>query len=398
MLRAADVVVLCVLALLCLGVVMVASAGMSVGAGDQSGVTLESILFSRSTLYMGLALLALWAGAALPLGASPSVVRWARWIPLLWPLSLGLLLLVYAPGVGHEVNGARRWLLLPGGLSFQPSEVAKWAAPALCAWYVWRRTGGLDRFLSGLLPILIVLGSLTVLVTREDLGTGVLIGAVGALILLAGGARLWHFVLLTPVLLIGLLAALVTSPYRLRRIDAFLNPYADPDGVGYHAIQSLVAIANGAGFGRGLGFGLQKFGYLPEDRTDFLFAVVCEELGIAGAGLVLALYAALILAGWSIVRRQDHALLRLLGLGVLATVGIQALMNLTVVTGLAPTKGIALPLMSSGGTGWILTAFALGLLVSMGRRLPATEPEPAPEAAEHDADDATDPALTPATA
>jgi cell division protein FtsW len=368
MLRAADVVVLCVLALLSLGVVMVSSAGMSVGVDAAPGVTLESILFSRSTMYMLLALCALGIGASLPLRSGPSVTPWAKWVPLLWPLSLGLLVLVYVPGVGVEINGARRWLVAPGGLTFQASEVAKWAAPALCAWYVWRRAGSMDRFFGGLLPALIILGSLTILVTREDLGTGVLIAAAGALVLIAGGARIWHFLMLTPVLLIGLLAALVTSPYRLRRIEAFIDPYADPNGTGYHAIQSLVAIANGKGFGRGLGFGLQKFGYLPEDRTDFLFAVVCEELGLAGATLIIALYVGLIVAAWSIVRRQQHMMIKLLGLGIVCTVGLQALMNLSVVTGLAPTKGIALPLMSSGGTGWVLTAFALGLIVAMGRR------------------------------
>jgi cell division protein FtsW len=165
----------------------------------------------------------------------------------------------------------------------------------------------------------------------------------------------------------GFLLLVATSDYRMRRIETFFNPYLDPQGAGYHMIQSMTAVAGGAGFGRGLGHGLQKFGYLPEDTTDFLFAIICEELGIAGAAAVVGLYVLLIWAGLSIIRAQQSALLKLLGLGIVTTVGLQALINLAVVTGLGPTKGIALPLVSAGGTGWILTAASLGLLVAMDR-------------------------------
>jgi hypothetical protein len=153
----------------------------------------------------------------------------------------------------------------------------------------------------------------------------------------------------------------------MQRLVTFLNPYADPEGAGYHMIQSMVAVANGEVAGRGLGHGLQKFGYLPEDRTDFLFAIICEELGVAGALVVVALYGGMLWSCWTIIRREQAAILKLLALGVVATVGIQALINLAVVTGLGPTKGIALPLLSSGGTGWILTAASLGLIVAMDR-------------------------------
>jgi cell division protein FtsW len=159
----------------------------------------------------------------------------------------------------------------------------------------------------------------------------------------------------------------MTSEYRVKRIMAFVDPYADPQGIGYHTIQSLVAVAGGEGFGRGLGHGLQKFGYLPEDRTDFLFAIICEELGIAGAALVITLFLTLLFASLAVAARERSPLLRLFTLGVIATVCLQAIINLAVVTGLAPTKGIALPLLSSGGTGWILTAFSLGLLIAIDR-------------------------------
>jgi cell division protein FtsW len=195
---------------------------------------------------------------------------------------------------------------------------------------------------------------------------------VAAVMLIAAGARLWHFAAMAPLGLAAVAGAIIVSPYRVKRILAFMDPYADPEGTGYHMIQSMVAVANGQVFGRGLGFGLQKFGYLPEDRTDFLFAVICEELGLMGATAVIALYAGLLWAGLAIIRREPNTLLKLAALGVVATVGLQAVINLAVVTGLGPTKGIALPLLSSGGTGWILTAASLGLLVAIDRTQRAT--------------------------
>jgi cell division protein FtsW len=159
----------------------------------------------------------------------------------------------------------------------------------------------------------------------------------------------------------------IQSPYRLQRLMAYLDPYQDPQGIGYHIIQSMSAVAGGGIAGRGLGNGVRKFGYLPEDTTDFIFAIICEELGVFGAAFVLFLYAALLLSAFLVVRRMAHPFLRLLGTGVMLTIGLQAAINIAVVSGVAPTKGIALPLLSHGGTGWVLTAFSIGLLVSMDR-------------------------------
>jgi cell division protein FtsW len=180
------------------------------------------------------------------------------------------------------------------------------------------------------------------------------------------------------------------------RIRAFLDPYADPQGIGYHILQSMGAIHGGGLAGRGLGNSIQKFGYLPEDTTDFIFAIVCEELGVMGAAVVIALYAFLLLCGLSIVRRTTNAAQQLLGVGVLLAVGLQAFINIAVVTGSAPTKGIALPLLSSGGTGWVLTAFCIGLLVSMDRKLARTESQLAPGSAEgQDVEEVSNPASIP---
>lgn len=387
MLRPGHVIAIVAIALLTLGVVMVNSAGMSVsgvGPDGQSkvGVTIESIVLSRSSVYMLLAVLAMGAAALIPIrrlvqggsydhqsGDDGATLRM---------LAIGTVVLVafcalaYMPGLASPRKGAHRWVSIPGlggpdGLSMQPSEVAKWGMVALMAWYACATGLRLREFWRGLVPALVSIGVVSAFIVIEDLGTGVLIAAVACLVLLAGGARFWHFLLFVPVGVGGIAYAILTSEYRVKRILAFMDPYADPRGIGYHTIQSLIAVASGGGPGRGLGHSVEKFGYLPEDKTDFLFAIICAELGIPGALVVASLFGTLVWAGCMVALRERNQMLRLFVLGVIATVACQAVINLAVVTGLAPTKGIALPLLSSGGTGWILTAFCLGLIVSIDR-------------------------------
>jgi cell division protein FtsW len=390
---------------------MVNSADMTLDPAQT--VTWQAILLSRSSAYMLLALAAMSVAGIFPIrrlaaaleretGVIPS-----PWLPPFSPLPpslppsdrprvgfgpaalwvgiallLGVLATVYIPGLSAPKKGANRWLDLPvpgvGNVSVQPSEIAKWGLVLLMAWYAATRASALGRFWTGLLPALIGAGMVAGFVVLEDLGTGVLLGAVACIILLGAGARLAHLLALAPPALVLLTLAVFTSSYRIHRLTAFLDPYADPDRTGFHMIQSMTAVANGEVFGRGLGHGLQKFGYLPEDRSDFLFAVICEELGIAGAACVIALYAGLLIAGLSIVRQERSPLLKLAALGIMTTVGLQAVINLAVVTGLGPTKGIALPLLSSGGTGWILTAASLGLVIAIDRSRIETAMEDSP--------------------
>lgn len=384
MLRPGQVVALCVIALLTVGVVMVNSAGMTVLA---EGVSPKALLLSRATIYMALAVAAMFAASRLPVRrlagyfgepdhalARPGVPLFSGLSFLISPavLFVVLLALVYAPVIGKEVNGANRWIRLPvpglgDALSVQPSEIVKWGMIGAIAWYCCRRAPVLPQFWRGLFPALVFTGAMAVFIVVEDLGTGVLVVAGSCVVLLAAGARFWHFMMFVPLGLAGLGLAIFKSPYRVQRVLAFLDPYADPEKSGYHMIQSMSAVAGGEVFGRGLGHGQQKFGYLPEDETDFLFAIVCEELGVAGAAAVIGVLLLLIWTGLGIVKRERDSFLRLMGLGIIATVGIQAIINLAVVTGMAPTKGIALPLVSRGGSGWILTAFSLGLLWAIDR-------------------------------
>lgn len=371
MLRAGHGLILIVVALLTLGVVMVSSAGLTIDS-DRT-IDLRTILLGRPAMLAGLAIAMLWLGSRVPIDGLYLARGLRSPIPWIVLAVVALLLAVHLPGVGREINGARRWIDL-GFVGFQPSELAKWGVPVVLAGYAARRSATMGRLASGLgwplLLLLVVCG----LVATEDLGTAVLIGAVGMGVLLAGGVKLWQAALVLPAAALGVVAAVLHRPYRLDRLAAFIDPYQDPQGTGYHLLHSLAAVADGGLAGRGLGNGVAKFGYLPQDTSDFIFAVICEELGVVGGAIVIFLHAGLLLCGLAVIRRVTHPFARLLGVGIVLTLGLQTLMNLAVVTGLAPTKGIALPLVSAGGTGWALTAFSIGLLVSMERGIMARAP------------------------
>ncbi len=362
--RAGQGLVLIVIALLTLGVVMVNSAALEVATGEP--VTFGAMLASKSSLLALAAVAAMLAGSRFPVRLLHGSRGLRSPIPWLIALCVGLLLLVHVPGVGSEVNGARRWIRF-GELGFQPSEVAKWGLIVILAWHCAKTCGSMRSLGRGFLPPMLLVLLICGLIGTEDLGTAVLISMVGVAMLLAAGARLWHAALLVPVGAAGVVAAVITSPYRIDRLRAFLNPYDDPQGIGYHILQSLSAVTGGGVAGRGLGNSVQKFGYLPEDTTDFIFSIICEEMGVIGPIVVIALYLTLLSCMLSVVRRAARPFDRMLALGVLLTIGLQAAMNMMVVTGMAPTKGIALPLVSSGGTGWMLTAFFVGLVASIDR-------------------------------
>ncbi len=367
------------LSLLCVGAILVASAGLRANADTATSV--GGLLGARSTTFAILACACLAVGAMIPWERLLRVsMGWGRRLGGEYGLiALAALAasLAYVPGLGRTVNGSQRWVDL-GWFSFQPSEVAKWILPVGLALYaVHHGRDAMRRFRSGFLVPFGLLGLVCLLVAAEDLGTGVLMALVGTLTLVAGGTRVWHVAAMVPVGLLAIVGLVVTSPYRVNRILAYLDPYADPQGIGYHIIQSMGAINGGGLLGRGIGEGIQKYGYLPEATTDFIFSVAAEELGMAGALLIVFLFAWLTWSGVAVVANASPApgtpdtaesrFLRLAATGIIATITLQAIINLLVVTGLAPTKGIALPLISRGGTGWMMTALSLGLLVRLDR-------------------------------
>ncbi len=395
-LRPGQLVGLCALALLCLGVLMVNSADMMVSRVEDAAdivapMTVTSVLKSRAATYLALAIAAMIIGAWLfpvrklsRLARSAPLTRTA--VPVLWIGAAALVAfcaLAYVPGIQEIRNGAKRWIQLGSReLSMQPSELAKWALIPLLAWYCTVRASALPKFITGLIPALVAVGAVSGFIVLQDLGTGVLVAAAASVLIIAAGARWWQFAIPGAIAGGGVVLAIVTSEYRMNRVRAFMNPYENPETIGFHTIQGLIAIYNGRGVGTGLGEGIQKRGYLPEDRTDYIFAVICEELGIAGAGLVLALFMGLLWAGYSVARNERDPLLRLWTIGIVATLGLQAMINLLVVTGLAPAKGIALPLISYGGTGWILTAFSLGILMAIDRTQAVLQDEGAQDPAD----------------
>ena len=372
MLTARHAVSLCALALLLMGVVMVQSAGMGLGRGGDEPLTLARIVGSRPALYAAIALVSLALAQTPPARSAARRFLSAPWTSRSWwllAMLVGVCLLPYLPGVGRNFNGAQRWIVIPlpglREMSVQPSEIAKWGAVLMLARYGASLGERVRSFTQGLLPGLLAAALVAVIIASEDLGTAVLIAVVASVMLLGAGISLWRMAALAPLGLLGVAVGVLIEPYRIQRLTTFLNPFADPQDAGFHMIQSMSAIAGGGVFGRGLGFGIQKFGYLPEVQNDFLFAVICEELGFAGASLTLALELGL-LVSISIAARQIRLPAgKLVALGVMTTLGVQACINVMAVTGLGPTKGIALPLLSAGGTGWALTAAMLGLVAGL---------------------------------
>lgn len=366
MLRAGHILQLIVIALLGLAVIAVHSADMRVGQG--ANFDLKAIATSRHLLHAIVAVIVMMAASRINLRHAMRV-RWYK-NPIIGLLAASLILVVVAmvPGIGLEINGARRWLRIGAGgyeTNFQPSELTKWAMVLVIAWWCAARHEWMPAFWKGLLPALGMIAMACGLIVIEDLGTAALIAVVGFILLIAGGARIWQLLMLLPPVIGFVVVAIALKPHRIERLTTFLHPWDDPRGSGYQPIQSMLAIIEGGLTGSGLGNGIQKFGYLPTDTSDFLFAVICNETGIAGAALVIGLYLALVWTGLSIVKDCRDKFARLVALGIVSTLGIQALINIAVVTVVVPTKGIALPLLSAGGTGWIVTAFAIGLAASL---------------------------------
>jgi cell division protein FtsW len=358
-------------ALMALGIVMVFSATASLNSPPITQHLLKNSSF-RQALFSIAGLVTL-----LMVGMCPYESWRAReksWFqPATWLLIAVVGLCAAVLVVGEERNGARRWLSLgPGslGLGFQPSELAKLAVVVFFAARCAGMGERIRKFWTGLLPMILVLGVLGAVIGKEDFGTAALLLAVGFCMLLGAGARIWHIALLSLPAIAGAGYLVIAAPYRVQRVLSFLDPYADPQGKGYHQIQSLITIASGGWWGRGLGAGVQKYGYLPEGRTDFIFAVICEELGIVGGAAVIALFAILVWQGRKAMIRADSEMGRLIALGATMMIGLQAAMNVAVVTVSVPTKGIGLPLVSAGGTGVIFFSILVGLLVNVARHRP----------------------------
>ena len=345
------------LAIVLLGLVMVTSASVSI-AGQESG---QPFYYLERQLF-----LTLIGGACAALVFSiPTELLERASLPLL-AIAIALLLIVLVPGLGHSVNGSRRWLRLAGA-NFQVSELARVLVLIYIASYAVRREAELRESFVGLgKPLLLLFGVCALLLLEPDFGAATVLFATGFGLLFLAGARLRYVIAMTAIAGAGFAVLAVSSSYRMRRLTAFLDPWADPFNSGFQLTQSLIAIGRGQWFGVGLGDSVQKLFYLPEAHTDFLFAVLAEELGLVGVVLTLALFLGLVWRSFQIARLAAAAGLKFpayLASGFGLCIGIQAFINIGVNMGVLPTKGLTLPLMSYGRSSLIVALAWVGLLL-----------------------------------
>ncbi len=346
-----------VVVLIAWGLIMVASASVA----QAEKLTGEAFYFFYRQI--------VFAGIGAVLGAAIYCVPLEAWARMHIPLYLGavlLLALVLIPGVGVTVNSARRWLDL-GFFRFQASEPARLALIMFVAAYITRRQAALQ---SGLKGLLLPLGAMALpcllLLMEPDFGATAILMAVVFLMLFLGGARIGYYAGMLAFVVVGLAYIAVAAPYRLKRLLNFTDPWADVENAGWQLAQSLIAVGRGEWTGVGLGNSVQKLLYLPEMHTDFIFAILAEELGLLGIAVLLGLFGVMIWRGFAIGRAAEEGgrlFAAFLAYGLTSWIGVQALINMAVNLGLLPTKGLTLPLISSGGSSLLTVCAMVGLLL-----------------------------------
>ena len=367
-----------------------------IGRGWESGLLLTATLllvsFGLVTLYSASVFLAQrqglpdWyyvvrqaGGAVAGLGALwvCACIPYRTWRFAAWPLVIvvaALLIVVVLPGtttLAPEINGARRWIVM-GGITVQPSELAKLAVVVWTAAVAVRKADRLGSLTRGVLPFLMVWALLVgPIIAEPNLSAACLVALLGGIVLFAAGGRIGHFVFLG-LLAVPFLGAQLAVSFRTRRIATFLEPGSDLSDAGFQVHQSLVAIGSGGLTGAGFGEGRQKFGFLPEAHNDFIFAMVGEEWGLLGVVFLITLYTAIVVVGMRVARCARDEFAQLLALGLTGIVGLQALLHMAVGLGLVPATGLALPLVSYGRSNQVVTLAAIGILMAVAR---AMDPE-----------------------
>ena len=327
--------------------------------------------FKRQAIFAVLGLSAMFVVAKV------NYQRWRGAARLLLIFSIFLLILVIIPHVGITNNGATRWLGIEGVFTFQPSEIAKLAVIVYFADSISKKREKMLQWREGILPYAIILGVISILMLLEPHLSGtILIVGTGAVMMAVGGMQGWLIgagiggVAAVAVLFVKLVESGVIS-YGASRIAMWHDPWLDMSDGGYQMVQSLIAIGSGGLLGLGLGKGRQKFMYLPEEHNDFIFAVVCEELGLIGACVIMLIFAMLLLRGFWIALHARDRFGTLLVVGVMTHLGLQVFLNIAVVSGLVPATGISLPFFSYGGTALALQLVEMGIVLSVSRQIPA---------------------------
>lgn len=348
--------VVIILALLAFGLVMVFSASSASAHYIQGDAT---YFFKRQLLWAVLGLISMFVVSKIP------YKKIYRYTNLIFVISIILLLLVLV--VGRKINGARRWLGI-GSAVFQPSEVAKLAIILFLAKRISQKPESVYKFKEGFLTYMAIIIFMAGLVLLEPHMSGAMvIGLVGCAVLFVAGFKGIYFALMGSCAVPAIIALAILSPYRLKRVTSFLHPFEDKLGDSWQIVQSLYAIGSGGLFGLGLGQSRQKFLYIPEPQTDFIFAIICEELGFVGAMLVILLFAILIWKGITISRKAPDTFSSLTAAGITALIAIQVILNIAVVTSSMPVTGIPLPFFSYGGTSLLFLLTEVGILLNISR-------------------------------
>ncbi len=348
------------IALLCIGLVMVYSSSIATAEGSRFTGHQATYYLARHSMFIAVGLMAGLLAFQFP------VQMWQTWSPVMFLAGAALLVLVLVPHIGREVNGSRRWLSL-FVINLQPSELMKLFAVMYAADYTVRKGGVKHLFVKAFLPmfaVMVMVGGL--LLQEPDMGAFVVVLAIAICTLWLGGFNVKVFGALLVALPLAFAALIFSSPYRMQRVIGFMDPWADPYGKGYQLSHALIAFGRGEWFGVGLGASVEKLFYLPEAHTDFLMAVIAEELGLAGVVCVILLFALVVIRSFQIGRsaaflERNFSALVAQGIGV--WIGVQATINIGVNMGVLPTKGLTLPFLSFGGSGVVVNCIAAAVLL-----------------------------------
>jgi cell division protein FtsW len=349
-----------VMILLGIGLVMVYSASIAIAEASSAVGHKGTYYLIRQAVFITVSLVAAYVTFQI------SMDWWQKMAPYLFLAAIALLILVLIPGVGRNINGSQRWLSL-FVINLQPSEFMKLFAAMYVADYAVRKSAQMDSIVNGFLPMVSVMFLVGFLLLREpDFGALAVVATISISILWLAGINIWIFIGLIAVLPVTVYFLIVSSPYRLQRVIGFMDPWADPFGKGYQLSHALIAFGRGEWLGVGLGASVEKLLYLPEAHTDFLFAVIAEELGFVGVVVVLSLFAWIVIRAFGIGKEaiaNERHFSALLAQGIGVWIGVQAIINIGVNMGLLPTKGLTLPLLSFGGSGLLANCIAMAVLL-----------------------------------
>lgn len=349
-----------ILALLSIGLVMVYSSSIAMAEVDHDTGFRSTYFLVRHGIFLAVGFAGGFLAFQIPLRT------WQQYAPYLFLLAAFLLVLVLVPGIGREINGSKRWLSLMV-VNFQPSEAMKFCVVLYAADYTVRKATYMHSLMKGFFPmalVMLVTGGL--LLAEPDFGALVVITAIAMAILFLGGFDWRLFAGLVLILVMGFVAMIVAAPYRYQRLIGFMDPWADPYGKGYQLSHSLIAFGRGEWYGVGLGGSVEKLSYLPEAHTDFLMAIIAEELGFVGVSVVVCLFVWIVWRAFSIgmqAARLERYYAALVAQGVGVWIGVQSVINIGVNMGMLPTKGLTLPLLSFGGSGIVMNIVALAVLL-----------------------------------